>query len=46
LRANHLKILDEPPVLESQATLFRSRVADKTDADRVVLRALIDRLGV
>ncbi|WP_439119248.1 ATP phosphoribosyltransferase [Marivita sp.] len=46
LRANHLKVLDEPPVLESQATLFRSRVADKTDADRVVLRALIDRLGV
>lgn len=46
LRANHLKILDEPPVLESQATLFRSRVADKTDADRVVLRALIDLLGV
>ena len=46
LRANHLKILDEPPVLESQATLFRSRVADKTDADRVVLRALIHRLGV
>ncbi|MBM2323481.1 MULTISPECIES: ATP phosphoribosyltransferase [Marivita] len=46
LRANHLKILDEPPVLESQATLFRSRVADKTDADRVVLRALIERLGV
>ena len=46
LRANHLKILDEPPVLESQATLFRSRVADKTDADRAVLRALIDRLGV
>jgi len=46
LRANHLKILDEPPVLESQATLFRSRVAAKSDHDRVVLRALIDRLGV
>ena len=46
LRANHLKILDEPPVLESQATLFRSRVADKTDTDRVVLRALIEWLGV
>jgi ATP phosphoribosyltransferase len=46
LRANHLKILDEPPVLESQATLFRSRVAEKTDVDRDVLRALIDRLGV
>ena len=46
LRANHLKILDERPVLESQATLFRSRVAEKSDADRVVLRTLIDRLGV
>jgi len=46
LRANHLKILDEPPVLESQATLFRSRVAEKTDADRAALRSLIERLGV
>ncbi|WP_439122354.1 ATP phosphoribosyltransferase [Marivita sp.] len=46
LRANHLKILEEPPVLESQATLFRSRVAEKSDVDRAVLRALIDRLGV
>ena len=46
LRANHLKILDEPPVLESQATLFRSRLAEKSDADRVVLRTLIDSLGV
>jgi len=46
LRANHLKILDEPPVLESQATLFRSRVAAKSDQDRLVLRTLIDRLGV
>jgi ATP phosphoribosyltransferase len=46
LRANHLKILDEPPVLESQATLFRSRVAEKSQADRAVLRELIDRLGV
>lgn len=46
LRANHLKILDEPPVLESQATLFRSRVAEKSDGDRAVLRELIDRLGV
>ncbi|WP_439522304.1 ATP phosphoribosyltransferase [Marivita sp.] len=46
LRANHLKILDEPPILESQATLFRSRMAEKSDADRAVLRELIDRLGV
>jgi ATP phosphoribosyltransferase len=46
LRANHLKILDEPPVLESQATLFRSRVADQSDDERAALRGLIDRLGV
>ncbi|MGJ8602853.1 MAG: ATP phosphoribosyltransferase [Marivita sp.] len=46
LRANHLKILNEPPILESQATLFRSRVAEKSDEDRTVLRALIDTLGV
>jgi ATP phosphoribosyltransferase len=46
LRANHLKILDEPPVLESQATLFRSRRAEVTDQERVNLRALIERLGL
>ena len=46
LRANHLKILEEPPVLESQATLFRSRVAERSDHDRAVLRELIDRLGL
>ncbi len=46
LRANHLKILDEPPILESQATLYRSRLAEKSDADRTVLRALIERLEV
>ena len=27
LRANHLKILNEPPILQSQATLFASRTA-------------------
>ena len=46
LRANHLKILDEPPVLESQATLFRSRRAKVTDQERADLRALIECLGV
>jgi ATP phosphoribosyltransferase len=44
LRANHLKILDEEPVLKSQATLFRSRVATASDADRAVLKDLIARL--
>ncbi|WP_299784668.1 ATP phosphoribosyltransferase [uncultured Marivita sp.] len=46
LRANHLKILDEPPVLESQATLFRSRVAEQSDDERAALRGLIDQLKV
>ncbi len=46
LRANHLKILDEPPVLESQATLFRSRRAEVTDQEWADLRALIERLGL
>ncbi|MCK0149691.1 ATP phosphoribosyltransferase [Marivita sp. S6314] len=46
LRANHLKILEEPPVLESQATLFRSRVAQKTEAERETLRNLERLLGV
>ena len=46
LRANHLKILDEPPVLESQATLFRSRRAEVKDQERVDLRTLIERLGL
>ena len=46
LRANHLKILNEPPILESQATLFRSRRAEVTDQERADLRALIERLGL
>ncbi|MDU8912055.1 ATP phosphoribosyltransferase [Aestuariicoccus sp. MJ-SS9] len=40
LRANHLKILAEPPVLRSQATLFRSRVCDLDDDDRKTLADL------
>ncbi|HKK97787.1 MAG TPA: ATP phosphoribosyltransferase [Marivita sp.] len=46
LRANHLKILSEEPILRSQATLFRSRVADKTDAQRATLKALYARLDI
>ncbi|MBP0483869.1 ATP phosphoribosyltransferase [Sagittula salina] len=46
LRANHLKLLAEAPVLRSQATLFRSRVAQLSEADRGVLRALCAQLGV
>jgi len=40
LRANHLKPLSDGMILASQATLFRSRVADVTDADRAVLAEL------
>lgn len=46
LRANHLKVLDEAPVLRSQATLFRSRMAELSEAERATLTALCDRLGV
>ncbi len=41
LRANHLKILGEPPILQSQATLFASKAAK---ADEVA--ALMERLGL
>ena len=46
LRANHLKVLDEEPVLRSQATLFRSRSAQIDDVDRRILGALCDQIGV
>ena len=46
LRANHLKVLAEEPVLRSQATLFRSRVAAQSEAERATLRAVEDRLGL
>lgn len=46
LRANHLKILAEEPVLRSQATLFRSRVAHLDDAERSALRALCAQLSL
>ena len=46
LRANHLKVLAETPVLRSQATLFRSRMAQPDDSDRDTLRALRERIGV
>ncbi|MEQ5868921.1 ATP phosphoribosyltransferase [Sagittula sp. NFXS13] len=46
LRANHLKILSEEPVLRSQATLFRSRVAKLDDAERGALRALYAQLSL
>jgi len=44
LRANHLKILADGLVHKSQATLFRSRKAALSDADRVVLTELLGKL--
>lgn len=46
LRANHLKLLAGGPVHRSQATLFKSRKAPWSDADRLVLAEIEARLGV
>ncbi|MCH2093953.1 MAG: ATP phosphoribosyltransferase [Rhodobacteraceae bacterium] len=46
LRANHLKILQDEPVLQSQATLFKSRVAQKSDAEMQALTDLTRKLGL
>lgn len=46
LRANHLRPLSDGPIHRSQATLFRSRNADWSDADRATLSALLDRMGI
>ena len=45
LRANHLKILSDGLILRSQATLWRSRVADYDGTDRQALAELLDRVG-
>lgn len=45
LRANHLKILSDGLMLRSQATLWRSRVADMDTAERSSLEALMARLS-
>ncbi|MGC1496310.1 MAG: ATP phosphoribosyltransferase [Sulfitobacter sp.] len=44
LRANHLKILSDGLILQSQATLWRSRIADMDDADRATMAELNARL--
>ncbi len=44
LRANHLKILGEGLVLRSQATLWRSRVAQCDAAEKAALKALLNRI--
>ena len=45
LRANHLKVLDEAPVLRSQATLFRARRTTLDPDQRDTLQRLIEMLG-
>jgi len=46
LRANHLKILAGTPVHKSQATLFKSRVANWGDAEKRALKLLAARLEI
>ncbi|MGH1355837.1 MAG: ATP phosphoribosyltransferase, partial [Thalassovita sp.] len=46
LRANHLKILSDGLVLKSQATLFRSRQASVTEAERATIQQLKKVLGI
>ncbi len=45
LRANHLKILSDGLILQSQATLWRSRRAEMDDQDRATLAKLLDKLS-
>ncbi|WP_282151809.1 ATP phosphoribosyltransferase [Ruegeria atlantica] len=45
LRANHLKILSDGLILQSQATLWRSRVASYGVGEKEVLSELLDRLN-
>nr|WP_170538033.1 ATP phosphoribosyltransferase [Ruegeria arenilitoris] len=45
LRANHLKILSDGLILQSQATLWRSRVAEYGAADKTALAEVMRRLG-
>ena len=46
LRANNLKILSDSLVHSSQATLFKSRSADWSNEDRLVLGQLENLLGI
>lgn len=46
LRANHLKVLGDGPILRSQATLFKSRIAVWSDVDRATLTTLSETLGL
>ncbi len=45
LRANHLKVLADGVIHRSEATLFKSRTAPFSPAQRATLEALLQRLG-
>jgi ATP phosphoribosyltransferase len=45
LRANHLKVLEDGPILRSQATLWRSRVAEMTPEARRMAAELEDMVA-
>ena len=45
MRANHLKILSDGLILRSQATLWRSRMAEMDDVDRATMTALLAQLS-
>jgi ATP phosphoribosyltransferase len=45
LRANHLKLLDDGLILRSQATLWRSRVAQYSTAEKTALEELLRRVN-
>ena len=45
LRANHLKILSDGPILRSQATLWRSRNAPVSSDSRQTVAALIEKVA-
>lgn len=46
LRANHLKVLDAPTILKSEATLYAARRADWSIAPAMALEALLAKLGL
>ena len=45
LRANHLKILNDAPILRSQATLWRSRTAPLDALGKVTLAQFMEKIG-
>jgi len=46
LRANHLKVLSDGPILKSQATLFKSRMAEWSVEDRAACADLTKKLAL